>query len=123
MAAPSPEQKEQHAAELDRLERIYLATPQFGDRFWLQSKAVADRTGPPVLHTLLERSLRWQGEQGMVGMIFVPLVALLPRAETIRILQGYVRSTDPRKKWAHEFLVELDSPDIKESVAIFSRSK
>jgi hypothetical protein len=106
------------ADQLDRLQKVFASTPQFGEQFWRESKRVADQSGPQIIHALMQRSKRWHEEEGLV---FVPLVALLPRKPTLDLLHQYERSPDPASRtWAHEFLIELDAPDTKQMVRKFS---
>jgi len=110
----APEQSRQDALKLNQLQKVFAAKPQFGEQFWAESKRVADRTGPGIVHAIMERSKQWRNEEGLV---FVPLVALLPRKPTLELLQYYEGSSQKSHRvWAHEFLIELDSPDVKASV-------
>jgi hypothetical protein len=111
---------------LDGLEQLFKRTQakgqQFGDEFWRASKQLADETGPRMVHVVMQRASTWQGEEGLV---FVPLVALLPRKPTLALLHEYEhskRSSD--RLWAKEFLTELlDMDDTKEAVRSFSGKK
>ena len=113
---PSPERMRKLSAEVRLLENVFMLTPQFGDQFWRQSKRVADRSGPEIIHAVMHRSRRWRGEE---GLIFVPVVALLPRKPALELLRQYKRSP-AYETWAHEFIIELDASDVKESVQHFS---
>jgi hypothetical protein len=64
------------AARLDRLQQVFMSAPAFGDRFWRESKRLADERGPEIIHAIMARSRTWRGEEGIV---FIPLVSLLPR--------------------------------------------
>ena len=103
---------------LDHLQKVFASTPQFGEQFWRESKRVADQSGPQIIHAVMQRSKKWHDEEGLV---FVPLVALLPRKAALKLLHQYERSSDSASRtWAHEFLIELDAPDTKEMVRKFS---
>jgi hypothetical protein len=116
--APTAEQLQHDFSELDRLHRLFVSTPQFGEKFWLESKHVADQIGPRVIYAIMEQSKKWRDEEGLV---FVPVVALLPRKLTEEILRDYERSpAKPQRVWAHEFLIELNEPDVVASVRRFS---
>jgi hypothetical protein len=55
-------------------------------------------------------------------LIFVPLVALLPRSRTLAILHEIERSRHMvNQGFAHEFLIELDMSDTKEAVQRYSQ--
>ena len=112
-ATPAPERMRQLAAELDHLEKVFMSTPQFGEKFWRESKRVADRSGPEIIHAIMDRSRKWRGEE---GLIFVPVVALLPRKAALNLLRQYKRLPEPHKTWAHEFIIEFDADDVKETV-------
>jgi hypothetical protein len=106
------------ADQLDHLQKVFASTPQFGEQFWRESKRVADQSGPQIIHAVMQRSKKWREEEGLV---FVPLVALLPRKPALELLHRYERSSESAyRTWAHEFLIELDSPDVRESVRKFS---
>ena len=105
--------------ELDRLQKVFGSTPQFGEQFWRESKRVADQCGPSIIHPLMKRAEKWQGEE---GLIFVPVVALLPRLAALKVLREYDRKQE-HGGWAKEFLTGLDMPDTKEMVGKFSGRK
>jgi hypothetical protein len=107
------------AQELDRLQKVFASTPQFGEQFWRESKRIADQCGPSIIHSLMKHAEKWEGEQ---GLIFVPLVALLPRSAALKVLREYDRKQE-HGGWAKEFLTELDMPDTKEMVGKFSGRK
>ena len=118
---PSKAAVEQYAKELDHLQRYCLQTACFSDeRFWRESARLARRTGPEIIHAVLLRGRGWREEEGLV---FVPLMAFLPRAAATKLLRQYQRS--PRasdRLYAHEFLIELDASDTKEMVTKLSRA-
>ncbi|MDQ2867373.1 MAG: hypothetical protein M3R59_03020 [Verrucomicrobiota bacterium] len=94
--------------QLDHLQRVFATSPQFGEKFWQESKKVADWAGPRILDAVMLRSKQWRGEEGLV---FVPLVALLPRGPVLALLHQYERSPVLScRTWAKEFLIEIDSP-------------
>jgi hypothetical protein len=118
---PSHRDLHRYAKELDRLEKLCLATNCYSDdRFWRESKRVADRTGPQIIHAVLLRGRAWREEEGLV---FAPLVVMLPQKSAIRLLREYERS--PRRSdqiWAHEFLIEIAAPDTKEMLRRYSKN-
>jgi hypothetical protein len=113
--ASPPDQFAQDSAQLDHLEKVFASTPQFGDAFWRESKRVADRVGPHIIHTLMKRSKKWHDEELLV---FVPLVALLPREPALKLLRQYDRDQS-HQGLANEFLFELNMPDVKDGVRKF----
>src|SRR5947208_15641703 len=80
-----------YGLERQYLEKTFFADQrkgdQFGEHFWRESKRVADRTGPDIIAAILPYATKqkWSGEE---GLIFVPLVATLPRRQTLAILHA-----------------------------------
>lgn len=108
---PSAEQLRKDSMELDRLEAMSFPDPPFNLDFWLESRRVADKTGPRILHALMQRCGTWRRQRE--GMIFSPLVTCLPRKRTLRLLRAYERS--PQKShqiWARDFLFWLRGPRV-----------
>ena len=115
---PSAEQMRRFTRELDQLEKTFYATQrrgdQFGDAFWRESKRVADRNGPEIIAAIMMRGRKWRGEE---GLIFSPLVDLLPRKRTLAILRAYQRVGHPLDSvWAREFMIEFEAEDSQEGV-------
>jgi hypothetical protein len=109
------------AKALDRLQKLSMATPEFGDKFWRESKRLADERGPEIIHAIIVRSRTWRGEE---GLIFVPLVSLLPRGPTLKLLKAYERSRFKSERiWAEEFQTEFEASDFQEGVRKYSKSK
>jgi hypothetical protein len=109
------------AKELDHLQKFFTTTPQFGGRFWRESRRVADERGPVIIHAIMVRGRTWRGEE---GLIFLPLVALLPRDATLKLLKQYERSKrETDRVWAREFQVEFEADDTQEGVRKYSKSK
>jgi hypothetical protein len=111
--------------ELEYLEKTFFADQrkgdQFGEHFWRESKRVADRTGPNIIGAILPHSTKrkWTGEE---GLIFVPLVSLLPRQQTLAILRAYQRSRrEPEQILGREYLTELEAEDTQEGVRRYSK--
>jgi len=119
-APPSPEAIRRYTQELDRLERMFASSRDpLGVPLWRESKRVADRNGPDIVGAVLQRSRKWQGEE---GLFFVPLVALLPRQPTLKLLRAYQRSPHELEHvWAGEFITEFDMSDTKKAVRRFSK--
>ena len=121
-AAPTPsrEAMQRYAQELDRLERMFATSPDpLGEPLWRESKRVADRTGPEIVSAVLQRARKWEGEE---GLFFVPLVALLPRGPTLKLLRQYQRSPHELERiWAGEFITEFEASDVQEGVRRFSK--
>src|SRR5881398_788011 len=114
------EQLRNYRRELQYLEKTFFADQrkgdQFGEHFWRESKRVADRTGPNIIAAILPYATKqtWTGEE---GLIFVPLVSMLPRRETLAILHAYERSPrEPEHILGREYLTELEADDTKEGV-------
>lgn len=106
---------------LDELQRVFVSTPQFSQQFWRASKRLADERGPEIISAVMARAQMWRGEE---GLIFVPLVSLLPRGPTLKVLQQYQRSKRKSDRiWAGEFITEFDMFDTKEAVQKYSRNK
>jgi hypothetical protein len=121
----TPEQLRDYTRELQYLEKTFFADQrkgdQFGEHFWRESKRVADRTGPDIIAAILPYAIKqkWSGEE---GLIFVPLVAVLPRRQTLAILHAYERS--PRESehiLGREYLTELEAEDTQEGVRRYSK--
>ena len=117
----SPQQLRDYTRELEQLQKSFFATEQFGDQFWRESKRVADRTGPNIIPALLDYTLKkkWTGEE---GLIFVPLIALLPRRQTVAILRAYQKSSRQAEHiFGREYLIELEADDVQDGVRRFSK--
>ncbi|HEY5894941.1 MAG TPA: hypothetical protein VIT91_17110 [Chthoniobacterales bacterium] len=122
---PDPETFSTDSKRLDALMQVFSETQargdQFGNAFWRASKRLAEERGTDIIHAVMERSQKWQGEE---GLIFVPLVALLPREAALKILHQYQRSKrESESVWAEEFITELDMSDTKEAVRKYSMEK
>ncbi len=120
---PSAEQMRRFTRELDQLEKTFFDTQrqgqQFGDRFWRESKRVADRNGPDIIAAIMLRGRKWRGEE---GLIFSPLVDLLPRERTLAILRAYQRAGRPSDRvWAREFMIEFEAEDSQEGVRRYGK--
>ena len=124
VAQPEPPPKaalDRYAKELDHLEQSCMRTDCFSDqRYWRESLKVARRTDPGIVHAVMLRSRKWRDEEGLV---YVPLLALLPRPAVTKILREWEHSKrELDRVWAHEFFVEFDSDDVKEAVRALSGS-
>jgi hypothetical protein len=118
-AAAAAEPAGRYTGELQHLEKTFYATEQFGDALWRESKRVADRSGPEIIPAILQYGRKWHGEE---ALIFVPLVALLPRSRTLAILHRMERSARSEERgFAQEFLTELDMPDTQSGVKRYSK--
>jgi len=94
---------------------------QFGDTFWRASKRLADKRGSAIIHAVMARCEKWHGEE---GMIFMPLVSLVPRESALKVLHQYESSKrESDRIWAGEFITEFDMSDTKEAVKKYSKSK
>ncbi|GEM_PF-2517289 len=127
-AAETPDPKTLSAdfKRLDALRRVFAETQahgdQFGDAFWRASKRLADERGPAVLHAVMARSEEWRG--GEEGLVFVPLVSLLPREATLKILRQYQSAKgESARIWAGEFITEFGMSDTREAVRKYSSKK
>jgi len=122
LAAAAPAFGESAEQAIVRLEKHWIEKGDgtFSDDFWHVAVAIADQQGTRVIKLIMRRSRHWKGEE---GLIYVPLLACLPRDETIAILKKYQGSKHEMERlFAEEFLVELDMPDTREAVEHF-RSK
>ena len=119
------QQLQDYMRELQHLEKTFFADQakgdQFGEHFWRESKRVGDRTGPKVIAAILPYATkrRWTGEE---GLIFVPLVATLPRRQTLAVLHAYERShVEPEHILGREYLTELEAEDTQEGVRRYGK--
>ncbi|MDQ6939365.1 MAG: hypothetical protein M3119_04325 [Verrucomicrobiota bacterium] len=119
--SPSKPALDRYEKELDHLDRYCMKTDCFSDDlFWRESRRVARRTDPGIIHAIMLRSRRWRGEEGLV---FVPLIAFLPRAAATKVLRDYEHSKRELDRiWVREFFIELNSDDVKEAVQKLSGS-
>jgi hypothetical protein len=121
--APSADRIVQFKRELAQLEKTFFDDQrkgdQFGDHFWRESKQLANHRGTDIIPAVATYCRKWHGEE---PLIFVPLVALLPRSRTLAILREIERSGEMADRgFAHEFLIELDMSDTKEAVRRYSQ--
>jgi len=109
---PPSDPIKKNADRLDRLEMAYAANPQLDDAFWSLSRRFAKERGPRIIWAVMERSRNWSDNE---GLIFVPLLASLPRTETLRILNRYYEKSkvESDRLWAEEFVRDLNSADTK----------
>ena len=118
---PEPERLKADATQLDQLQKVFMSTPQFGEQFWHASKRVAGERGPAIIHAIMIRGRTWQREEGLV---FVPLVALLPREPTLKLLKQYEHSKrESDRIWAREFQTEFEASDTQEAARKYSKPK
>jgi hypothetical protein len=122
---PTPQQLRDYMRDLQYLEKTFFADQrkgdQFGEHFWRESKHVGERTGPNVIAAILPYATKrnWTGEE---GLIFVPLVAMLPRQQTLVILRAYERSRfEPEHILGREYLTELEAEDTQEGVRRYAK--
>jgi hypothetical protein len=125
LPTPSAAQLATFERGLTQLEKTFLAdqhkNDQFGDHFWRESKRLADRSGTDILPAVAVYCRKWRGEE---PLIFVPLVAFLPRTRTLAILSEMEHSGPSADRGlAHEFLIELDMSDTKDGVKRYSGEK
>ena len=121
----SAEQGQRFKRDLGYLEKTFFDDQrkgdQFGKHFWRESKRVADRSGPDILPAVVDYCRKWQGEE---PLIFVPVVALLPREKSLAVLHAMEHSRNAAYRgFAQEFLTEFEMPDTKAAVEHYSRSK
>ena len=84
------------------------------DSVWKISKDLGKKHGTALVAPIMERAKKWKGEEGLA---FVPMLALLPRKETVKILERYKAGKDESQKLAaEEFLGEFETPDVIEGV-------
>jgi hypothetical protein len=120
---PSAKKMRHYSRQLDLLEKTFYADQQkddqFGNHFWQESKRVAASEGPKIIFAIMVRGRKWTGEE---GLIFVPLVSLLPRdaaLATLHELEHSHRESD--RTWAREFLTEFEASDTKAAVLRYSK--
>ncbi len=90
----------------------------FTKEFWKFSSVLGRKHGTAVIAPIMERSKKWKDEE---GLIYVPVLALLPRDETVKILEGYKKGNEEKQKvWVKEFLTEFEMKDTKEAVKQFN---
>ena len=120
-APPPKDTARRYATTLDHLERFCSQTDCFSDeKFWRESARVARQTAPDIIHAIMLRSPKWRAEE---GLLYVPLVAFLPRGDTMKLLRDYLRSTNEFERiWAREFITELDMPDTQKAIRALSGS-
>ena len=104
---------------LDALTRVFFETQarddQFGESFWRASQRLANERGPAIINAVMTLSRKWKEEEGLV---YVPLVALLPRDEALGVLHRYQHSKrESERVWAGEFIIEFGMSDTKAAVA------
>ena len=106
---------ESPGAAIIRLEKEWgKGNGSFTWEFWKFSGAIGKEHGTNLIAPIMERSKKWKGEE---GLIYVPLLALLPREETIKIFRDYENGSDEESKlWVHEFLGEFEMSDTKATV-------
>ena len=121
----TPQQLRHYMRELEYLETTFFADQrkgdQFGKHFWRESKRVACRSGPEIIAAILPYATKrnWTGPE---GLIFVPLVAMLPRQQTLAILKAYQQSPrESERGVGREYLIELEADDTQEAVRRFSK--
>ena len=123
---PNPETLKQDerflAALTTSLQQINdVPDDQFYNQFWILSKKAAAKTGPHVIRALMKRSESWQGEE---VLLYVPLVILLERAPTLKLLHEYLHSKiEAHRICADNLISEMDMPDTLEAYRKFSRKK
>ena len=116
---PSVDQLRSDYRQLDALQKVFAATPQFGDAFWHASIKLADQRGPAILYALFERAQHWQGIEGVV---FTPMVVLLPREKTTKLLREYQHSKRASDRlWAEEFLADFGTSAAKAGIAHYRK--
>ena len=120
--APAAHLAKRYASQLDHIERYCRQTNCFSDeRFWRESARVARQASPEIVHAIMLRSRKWRDEE---GLLYVPLVAFLPRRPTMKILRHYQRSAwEMERIWAGEFITELDEPGTRKAIRALSGSR
>lgn len=85
----------------------------FPQQFWILSRTVAHDQGVAVIAPIMARSKDWKDEE---ALIFVPLVAFLPKDQAIPILNRYKKEGKPwEQQCADDLLIEINSNDVKEA--------
>lgn len=111
-----------HLKQLNQLVDVFVRTAkagdQFGADFWKASKILADSEGPAIVHAVMEQAKGWTGEE---EMLYWPLMALLPRNETVKLLERYKRSNNKKQQVAaEEILGSFECADVKDGVKLYS---
>ena len=74
-----------------------------------------------IIHALMVHSAKWKGEE---GLIFVPLVALLPRKAALKVLHQYQHSKRQSERiFANECITEFEMEDTEAAVKEYSGKK
>ena len=120
--AVAPDVAKRYARQLDHIERYCRQRGCFSDEhFWRESARVARRLPADVNHAIMLRSRKWDGED---GLMYVPLVAFLPRTATMQLLREYEHSRRERERiWAREFIIELEEPGTRKAIRALSGSR
>jgi len=70
-------------------------------------REVAFRYQTALIPLILDKSIGWEGEE---GLLYMPIVLNLPLDDAIEELQKYLKGTDKKKAlWAREFLIEIEA--------------
>src|SRR5205814_9834536 len=97
--------------DLEELDRLQNMTSTSETEFIIACRRLARRTGPRIIHALMERSKTWHRETD--GLKFYSIVYFLPRNPTIELLHDYEQSPDRwQRYWADEFHTMLRYKEI-----------
>lgn len=80
---------------------------QRGELFTGIGREIAFRHQKTLIPLILDKSEKWEGEE---GLLYLPIVLNLPLDESIEDFQHYLKGPDERKAlWAREFLIEIEA--------------
>lgn len=103
----------------ESLRKIQAPDDEIKDQWWLMSKKAAAKTGPHVIHALMKQSESWKGEE---VLLYVPLVVLLDRAPTLKLIKEYESSKiEAHRTCANDLLAEFDASDTKAARRKYTR--
>ncbi len=95
-----------HLADTDRSQNCF-----YQRQYWRKSRQVADEFGIRIIPSVMKRARLYPADERSEGpwSMLLPLVAILPRDQTIASLRHYEKSSNKAERlWAHEYLIEFD---------------
>ena len=105
---------EQAVARLEKFSIEKTKDPLGDLAFWELSASIAAEQGNQVIAPIMARAETWKGEE---ALLYTPVLAFLPRQETILNLKKYQAGRSKYARlYAGEFLVELNRSGLQESI-------
>lgn len=107
---------------IDRMEAAWeKGRWAFSWDYWLLSGSIAEKHGLALIPLVMERSKEWNGEE---GLIYLPMLALLPRDKTVKVLKKYQEGGNEHfALWSGEFLTEFEMSDTIHCVEKYQKEK